>query len=171
MQSANSHKLWRARRHERQRHRPFHCVRSLCARKTSLTARSRFEHRVFKSLTVEENRCVGLKVRPRSGLEEAYTIFPRLQERRKNRGSQLSTTRAILGQPAVLLFDETLEGLAPVICDELMASLLKIAEERRMTMPLVEQQVERTRFRRASAYHGAWPGRLGRHISAVARRS
>lgn len=78
-------------------------------------------------------------------------MFPRLQERRKNMGSQLSggeqqmlsTTRAILGQPAVLLLDEPLEGLAPVICDELLASLLKIVEERRMTMLLVEQQVER----------------------------
>ena len=84
---------------------------------------------VFKSLTVEENLSVGLKGRDRAGLEEAYSMFPRLKERRRNLGSQLSggeqqmlsTTRAILGQPTVLLLDEPLEGLAPVICDELMA--------------------------------------------------
>jgi branched-chain amino acid transport system ATP-binding protein len=106
---------------------------------------------VFKSLTVEENLQVGLKGRPRSALEEAYVMFPRLKERRRNLGSQLSggeqqmlsTARAILGQPSVLLLDEPLEGLAPVICDELMASLTELATERRMTIVLVEQQIER----------------------------
>ena len=106
---------------------------------------------VFKSLTVEENLCVGLKGRDRAALEEAYQMFPRLKERRHNLGSQLSggeqqmlsTTRAILGQPTVLLLDEPLEGLAPVICDELMASLLNLASSGRMTILLVEQQIER----------------------------
>jgi branched-chain amino acid transport system ATP-binding protein len=106
---------------------------------------------VFKSLTVEENLQVGLKGRPRAAIEEAYAMFPRLKERRRNLGSQLSggeqqmlsTTRAILGQPSVLLLDEPLEGLAPVICDELMASLTSLAMERRMTIVLVEQQIER----------------------------
>ena len=106
---------------------------------------------VFKSLTVEENLSVGLKGRDRAGLEEAYSMFPRLKERRRNLGSQLSggeqqmlsTTRAILGQPTVLLLDEPLEGLAPVICDELMASLMKLAASGRMTILLVEQQIER----------------------------
>lgn len=106
---------------------------------------------VFKSLTVEENLCIGLKGRPRAGLEEAYSMFPRLKERRRNLGSQLSggeqqmlsTTRAILGHPSVLLLDEPLEGLAPVICDELMASLMTLAASGRMTILMVEQQVER----------------------------
>jgi branched-chain amino acid transport system ATP-binding protein len=106
---------------------------------------------VFKSLTVEENLQVGLKGRPRAAIDEAYAMFPRLKERRRNLGSQLSggeqqmlsTTRAILGQPSVLLLDEPLEGLAPVICDELMASLTALATERRMTIVLVEQQIER----------------------------
>ena len=106
---------------------------------------------VFKSLTVEENLSVGLKGRDRAGLEEAYSMFPRLKERRRNLGSQLSggeqqmlsTTRAILGQPTVLLLDEPLEGLAPVICDELMASLMKLAASGRMTILMVEQQIER----------------------------
>ncbi len=106
---------------------------------------------VFKSLTVEENLSVGLKGCDRAGLEEAYSMFPRLKERRRNLGSQLSggeqqmlsTTRAILGQPTVLLLDEPLEGLAPVICDELMASLMKLAASGRMTILMVEQQIER----------------------------
>ena len=106
---------------------------------------------IFKSLTVEENLVVGLKGKDRAGLEEAYEMFPRLRERRRNLGSQLSggeqqmlsVTRTILGQPTVLLLDEPLEGLAPVICDELMASLMKLAASGRMTILLVEQQIER----------------------------
>jgi branched-chain amino acid transport system ATP-binding protein len=106
---------------------------------------------VFRSLTVEENLQVGLKGRPRSALEEAYAMFPRLKERRRNLGWQLSggeqqmlsTARTILGNPSILLLDEPLEGLAPVICDELMASLTALAVDRRMTIVLVEQQIER----------------------------
>lgn len=106
---------------------------------------------IFKTLTVEENLYVGLKGRNRSGLDEAYEMFPRLKDRRRNLGSQLSggeqqmlsVSRAILGQPTVLLLDEPLEGLAPIICDELMASLLKIGTNGRMTILMVEQQIER----------------------------
>lgn len=106
---------------------------------------------VFASLTVEENLFVGLNGRPRAGIEEAYTLFPRLGERRSSLarlfsgGEQqmLSTARAILGQPTVLLLDEPLEGLAPVICDLLMAALVQLAACGRMTVVLVEQQVDR----------------------------
>lgn len=109
------------------------------------------QHRaIFKSLTVEENLFVGLKTRPRSAIEEAYALFPRLKERRNNPGGKLSggeqqmltTARTILGQPSLLLLDEPLEGLAPVICEELMAAFTNLAQSRTMTIVLVEQRLK-----------------------------
>jgi len=105
---------------------------------------------VFPTLTVEENLLVGLKARPKSAIEEAYAMFPRLKERRRNLGSQLSggeqqmltTARTILGQPSVLLLDEPLEGLAPVICEELMEAFTKLAASGEMTILLVEQRIQ-----------------------------
>jgi branched-chain amino acid transport system ATP-binding protein len=106
---------------------------------------------IFASLTVEENLRSGLKGRPSSALAEAYEMFPRLRERRRNYGMQLSggeqqmlsMARTLLGKPRVLLLDEPLEGLAPVICDELMALLLGLAASSEVTIVLVEQQIER----------------------------
>jgi len=105
---------------------------------------------IFPTLTVEENLFVGLKDRPRSALEEAYGMFPRLKERRRNLGNQLSggeqqmlsTARTILGRPSVLLLDEPLEGLAPVICEELMAAFAELAKTGDMTILLVEQRIQ-----------------------------
>ncbi len=105
---------------------------------------------VFPTLTVEENLFVGLKNRPRNAVEEAYEMFPRLKERRRNLGSQLSggeqqmlsTARSILGRPSVLLLDEPLEGLAPVICEELMAAFSRLAQSGDMTILLVEQRIQ-----------------------------
>ncbi|MGO4714251.1 ABC transporter ATP-binding protein [Bradyrhizobium sp. 2TAF24] len=106
---------------------------------------------IFRSLSVEENLVAGLKGRPRAALNEAYEMFPRLAERRRNLGQQLSggeqqmlaMARTLLGQPSILLLDEPLEGLAPVICDELMAMISKLAASGDMTVLLVEQQIER----------------------------
>jgi len=106
---------------------------------------------IFASLTVEENLRTGLKGRPAAALDEAYEMFPRLRERRRNYGMQLSggeqqmlsMARTLLGKPSILLLDEPLEGLAPVICDELMALLVRLAASNEVTIILVEQQIER----------------------------
>ncbi len=105
---------------------------------------------VFPSLTVEENLTVGLKGRQKDAIDEAYAMFPRLRERHRNLGSQLSggeqqmltTARTILGRPSVLLLDEPLEGLAPVICEELMAAFSELAGSGDMTILLVEQRIQ-----------------------------
>ncbi len=105
---------------------------------------------IFPTLTVEENLFVGLKDRPKSDLQEAYAMFPRLFERKRNLGSQLSggeqqmlsTARTILGRPSVLLLDEPLEGLAPVICEELMKAFAALANAGDMTILLVEQRIQ-----------------------------
>lgn len=100
---------------------------------------------IFPSLSVEENLlCV---LRGDATLDEAYTLFPRLKERRRNGGTQLSggeqqmlaIARTLMTRPEVILLDEPLEGLAPVICEQLMQVFTDLAAEGRHTVILVEQ--------------------------------
>lgn len=104
------------------------------------------EREIFPSLTVEEN----LTVASRPGdwtLERVYDLFPRLAERRSNMGNHLSggeqqmlsVGRALMGNPRLLLLDEPLEGLAPVIVDLLVEAFQRMRAAVGMTILLVEQ--------------------------------
>jgi len=105
---------------------------------------------IFPSLTVEENLVAGLKQRPRAALDEAYQLFPRLAERRRNGGAQLSggeqqmlsVARALLGRPRLLLLDEPLEGLAPLIRQDLLRAFREMSHSLGITVVIVEQQVD-----------------------------
>jgi branched-chain amino acid transport system ATP-binding protein len=107
------------------------------------------EREIFPSLTVEENLTVA--GRPgRWDLESVYGIFPRLAERRANMGNQLSggeqqmlaIARALMTNPALLLLDEPLEGLAPIIVEELAACIRRMMAEEGTATLLVEQHTE-----------------------------
>ena len=106
---------------------------------------------LFDSLTVEENILVAApKGRTSEALDIAYNLFPRLQERRKNGGTQLSggeqqmlsIARTIVTQPQVLLLDEPLEGLAPKVRQEIMESISNMVSQLGLACVLVEQYVD-----------------------------
>jgi branched-chain amino acid transport system ATP-binding protein len=104
------------------------------------------EREVFRSLTVAENLTVA--ARPGAwSLARVYDLFPPLAERRLSRGNQLSggeqqmlaIGRALMGNPSLLLMDEPLEGLAPIIVDRLLAGLERLKREDDLAMVLIEQ--------------------------------
>lgn len=106
---------------------------------------------IFASLSVEENILSAARGGAASeALETAYTLFPRLKERRRNGGTQLSggeqqmlsIARAVVTRPGILLLDEPLEGLAPKVREEVMESITRMASELGVGCVLVEQYVD-----------------------------
>jgi len=107
------------------------------------------EREIFSSLTVEENLTVAERPGPWT-VAGVYDFFPPLAERRRNYGNQLSggeqqmlaIGRALMGNPRLLLMDEPLEGLAPVIVDALLVGLDRLKHEDDLALLLVEQHAQ-----------------------------
>ena len=110
------------------------------------------ERRIFGSLSVEENLLLaGITASKRWPLDRIYEMFPRLKQRRGNRGTDLSggeqqmlaIARALVRDPKIILLDEPFEGLAPVIVRDLMAACRDLAAAGQ-TIVLVEQNLAAT---------------------------
>ena len=149
------------------------------------------ERDIFASLSVEEN----LRVVARAGpwnLERVYATFPRLLERRANMGNQLSggeqqmlaMGRALMLNPRLMLLDEPLEGLAPLIAQDLLRVVGEMVKDGRTAVILVEQHAHqilpltrqavvlergRVAWQGASATLSAEPGLLDRLLGVAAR--
>ena len=129
----------------------------LAGRKSHAVARAGIQlvhedRRIFGSLNVEENLVIaGLTASKRWPLERIYTMFPRLKERRNNRGTDLSggeqqmlaIARALVRDPKIILLDEPFEGLAPIIVRDLMKACSDLGAAGQ-TIVLVEQNLAAT---------------------------
>ena len=105
--------------------------------------------RLWPSLSVDET--LRLSARPKGTwtVERVYSTFPRLAERRSNGGGQLSggeqqmlaISRALLGNPRLLVMDEPTEGLAPMMVGQVRDLLMRLAREEEISILVVEQNI------------------------------
>ena len=108
------------------------------------------ERNIFRSLTVHEN-LTAVAQPGRWTTNTVYALFPRLSERRRNLGNQLSggeqqmlaVGRALVLNPRILLLDEPLEGLAPILAEELLGALRRVIRDEGMSAILVEQNAKK----------------------------
>ena len=107
------------------------------------------EREIFPSLSVEENLTVAAR-RGRWNLDSVFELFPQLGERRQSRGHQLSggeqqmlaVGRALMTNPALLLLDEPLEGLAPIVVEQFTHAIQRMIAVEGTTIVLVEQHAD-----------------------------
>jgi len=108
------------------------------------------ERNIFRSLTVHEN--LTAIARPgRWTTDRIYDLFPRLRERQENFGNQLSggeqqmlaVGRALILNPRIMLLDEPLEGLAPILVEELLVALQRVTREEGTSAIVVEQNAQK----------------------------
>jgi branched-chain amino acid transport system ATP-binding protein len=111
------------------------------------------DRRIFRSLTVHENLLMGIKSgeKGKAGengwtIEQVYRLFPKLEERKNNKGGHLSggeqqmltVVRTLMGNPRVILVDEPTEGLAPLIVKDVLDMLVTVRKSG-VTILMVEQ--------------------------------
>jgi branched-chain amino acid transport system ATP-binding protein len=107
------------------------------------------EREIFPSLTVQDNLAVASRPGPWTSAR-AFKLFPRLRERARHAGRELSggeqqmlaIARALVGNPSLLLMDEPFEGLAPIVVEELAGVIARLRRDGAMTMVLVEQRTD-----------------------------
>jgi branched-chain amino acid transport system ATP-binding protein len=108
------------------------------------------ERNIFRSLTVAENLAAVARRGPWNA-DKVFALFPRLAERRANLGNRLSggeqqmlaIGRALVLNPRIVLLDEPLEGLAPILVEELLAALRRIVREEGLAAIIVEQNARK----------------------------